>query len=570
MIVVAVVLGLLVAGGLVAKRLYDQAVVVRSQLEASMVEVKEVQRAVLAGDLTAAAAASERLTTHSSAAVRGAQGRIWSIAESLPSIGDNLVAVRLIAEVTDQLASDVVAPASAVNLDAFRPKNGGIDLGTVSGLTPLIDQVDAGMDDAIAQLASVERDALIEPVANGINQLEDALDEVKPMLAPVREIVSVLPNALGANGPRDYLLMFQGTSEARSLGGNAAVFIIMRADAGRLSIVEEVNSQQFRNAPPEPVADLDPEAVALYGDKIGRYTADFTMVPDYPIALGILRAWWEREGFSSFDAVISLDPIALSYLLAATGPVQLPTGDTLTADNAASLLLNEVYFRYTDPLAQNAFFAAAADSTFAALTSGAFQPAPLMSALTRAAGEGRLLYWSDDANESALIAGSRMQGIMPQSNEEHTVIGVYANDNTGSKMSYYLDMSVGACRAEGAVRGTVTLNSTVTAEEASRLPRYVAGKYFEPGDISTYLVLYGPVGTTLSQITLDGAPANILASGQHLGRPSVKVDVVNHLASSHEVSFTFEGLSPDSGPLSAWHTPMVRETASDISESCAK
>lgn len=551
-----------------AKRLYDQAMGVRSQLEASMVEVKEVQRAVLAGDLAAAAAASDRLSAHSSAAVRGANGRIWSIAESLPSIGDDLVAVRLVAEVTDQLASDVVAPASAVSLDAFRPKDGGIDLVAVGGLAPLIDQVDTGIDEARAKLAPVNRGALIEQVATGINQLDDALAEIEPMISPVREIVSVLPNALGANGPRDYLLMFQGTSEARSLGGNAAVFMIMRAEAGRLSIVQEVNSQQFRNAPPKPVVELDPEAVAVYGDKIGRYTADFTMVPDYPTAVGILGAWWEREDFSNFDAVISVDPVALSYLLAATGPVQLPTGDTLTADNAAGLLLNEVYFRYTDPLAQNAFFAAAADSVFVALTSGAFQPAGLMSALTRAAGEGRLLYWSDDPNENALIDGSRMQGVMPTSNDDQSVLGVYANDNTGSKMSYYLNMNVEACRAETAVSGTVVLNSSVTAEEANRLPRYVAGPYFEPGDISTFLVLYGPVGTTPAEITIDGATANILSSSQHLGRPAVKVEVINHLADSHEVSFTFDGLSAEAGPLDVWHSPMARETAVTLTDSC--
>ncbi len=38
--------------------------------------------------------------------------------------------------------------------------------------------------------------------------------------------------------------MFQGNSEARSLGGNAAIFIVLRPENGGLSIVDEIASQQ--------------------------------------------------------------------------------------------------------------------------------------------------------------------------------------------------------------------------------------------------------------------------------------------------------------------------------------
>ncbi|HCS61374.1 MAG TPA: hypothetical protein DIW46_08265 [Microbacterium sp.] len=569
LIVFLVVVGLIIAGAFAAKRIYDQAMGVRGHLESSMTEVKEVQRAVLAGELDAASAASSRLAVETSAAVSGTHGRLWSLAEAVPFIGGNLSAVRTVAEVTDQLATDVVAPASSVSLDAFRPKDGKIDLAAVAGLSSLIDRVDTGVDSAIAELGSVDREGLINQVSSGVNQLDDALADIQPMIGPIKDVVSVLPNALGANGPRNYLLMFQGTSEARSLGGNAAVFIILRAENGSLQIVEQIDSQQFHNAPPEPVVELAPEAVAIYGDKIGRYTADFTMVPDFPEAVRILTAWWDREGFPEFDAVLSVDPVALSYMLTATGPIEMMTGDTLTSENTAALLLNEVYFRYTDPFAQNVFFGVAANAVFNALTGGKAEPVPLMSALSRASDEGRLLYWSEDPGEMELIAGSRLRGVMPLKNDEQSVVGVYVNDNTGSKMSYYLDLGVITCRTEDGVTAEATLSSNITTEQAAELPRYISGPYFTPGDISTYMVLYGPAGTSVTGVTIDGAPANVLASGSHLGRPAVKVEISNSLISSHTVTLGFKGLDADAGAIDIWHTPMVRDTSVQLEDSCA-
>lgn len=43
--------------------------------------------------------------------------------------------------------------------------------------------------------------------------------------------------------------------------------------------------------------------------------------------------------------MIAMDPIALSCILEATGPVQLEPGDELSSDNAVQLVLNDVCMR---------------------------------------------------------------------------------------------------------------------------------------------------------------------------------------------------------------------------------
>lgn len=563
---VSAALVLFIAGAAVAAvTLYDRAMTTRAHLEAAMSEVQTVQQSILAQDTATATEATARLAQETNAAVKPTQGRLWALAEMVPGVGSNLSAVRQVAEVTDALVAEVVEPATQLDLAALAPSGGRIDVAALDGLSTVVDGVAAGVDRASSTIGKIDKGGLIDQVSSGVIRLEEALTTLKTTLSPVHDIMGILPDALGAAGPRDYLVMFQGNSEARSLAGNAAVFIVIHVDNGAISVTQHVDSSDFRQPVDEPVVPLDPEAVAIYGDKIGRYTPDFTMVPDFPTAAAILQGWWDRDVRTEVDAYISMDPVALSYLLAATGPVALPTGDVLSAENAVPLLLNEAYFRYEDPLMQNAFFGAAADAVFTALTSGTGSPVGLISALGRAAGEGRLLYTSHDPDEMALIGSSRMSGQMPRTDDAGPLLGVYANDNTASKKSYYLDMSIDACMAKGSAQASVTLTSLLDETVAARLPYYIAGPYFPLGDISTYVVLYGPVGSTFSSVTVDGQAVTPLAAGQHLGRPAVKVEVRNHYVSEHVVDVRFDDVSTGGEDLDVWHTPMTRATPVELS-----
>jgi hypothetical protein len=48
--------------------------------------------------------------------------------------------------------------------------------------------------------------------------------------------------------------------------------------------------------------------------------------------------------------VLATDPVALSYLLAVTGPVTVPGGQTLTATTAVRELLSDAYRTLTGPV----------------------------------------------------------------------------------------------------------------------------------------------------------------------------------------------------------------------------
>jgi hypothetical protein len=134
-------------------------------------------------------------------------------------------------------------------------------------------------------------------------------------------------------------------------------------------------------------------------------------------------------------------------------------------------------------------------------------------------------------------------------------------------MDYYLQLdaiaATDSCTVDSATAPmfttTATLTSTVRPEDVDGLAEYIAtGKYFPKGDISSDVVLYGPVGSTFQSATLDGAPAAVTPM-THLGRPAVKINVRNLPGSAHSVAAVFSGTADAAyGPLEVWHTPLVR------------
>lgn len=571
---------LTVAGLLVGKPIYDRAMSARASLVQAMPLATQAKNQILAGDSEGAAATAEKLSALTADAREQTDDGMWKSLEWVPFVGPNLHAVRTAAAVTDDLVTGAVAPATSLSLKALTPVNGAINLDAITAMQGTVTQAADTIDKASSDLDAIDEGSLIPQVEEAVGQLTGAVDELQPMVGPARDILGVLPAALGADGPRNYLTIFQNNAESRGTGGNPAAIVMITADKGKITIGRQVASTDFNNARPEPIIPLDPETEALYGSKIGRWISDATLTPDFPETATLVRAWWKELVGTPVDAVISFDPVALSYLLEATGPATVPADPVevdgyqvqildqpivLTADNAVQFLLNQVYWDY-EPYAQDAIFAASARSVFDVLTAGGAQPKPLLDSLMRAVDEGRLMYAPATEEEAELIRGSKLAGQLPSTNDDATTLGVYVNDFTQSKLDYYMQLDLAAsttqCTAPDAPTFTLTakLTNTVTPELAPDLPRWIApANFFEKGHVATNLVMYGPVGATNATITVDGKAQNRKLL-QHLGRPAVLVPIHNAPGQSHTVTVEFQAAKGEYGPLDVRHTPMVRET----------
>lgn len=572
------------AGAVVAKSIAERAFAARDSLQTAIPLATTAKDQVLASDVEGAKATVQKLKALTAEARAQADGSAWRFGEVLPVLGPNLTAVREIAETVDDLVTGALEPASGLRLSSLAPQGGRIDVAQLDVASGILDQAAAAISDARSTVDGIDQAALMDQVAAGVKQLDGALSQIEPIVEPAQKTLAILPGILGAEGSRNYLVLVQNNAESRGTGGNPASLVMITADDGAISITQQASSSDFDNGRPYPVVDLDPAAVALYGDKIGRYMQDVTTTPDFPESARIMGAFWAEEFATPIDGTLSIDPVALSYIMRATGPVEAADGTRLDADNVVSLLLSDVYARFdsgnarVDNQRQDAFFSASAAAVFDSVTS-VQDPRGLVEQIARGVQEGRVLYVPTSAGEAEVIAGSRMAGRLPTDNVDITMLGSYINDITEGKLDYYMDTSVtvtsDVCATDGemppAFTVATTLTSTLSPDSVSELPRYVSpGNYFPKGVTSTDVVLYGPVGSVFSSASVDGSAVEV-SPVEHLGRPAVKINVENQPASARTVTATFAGVAgAEYGPLQVWHTPMVRETPiSIIADGCS-
>lgn len=531
--------------------------------------------AEILSDPAAAADLVSDLSADTSAARALTSDPIWGLAEDLPWIGPQLHAVSTVAAALDDVASDALTPlaevASTFSLDDLRPTDGRIDLAAFTTIQEPAAVGAQGLADAAASVESLDESALIGPVRSAVEEVSGLLDGAAQTTDALSRAVTLLPAMLGADGPRNYLVVFQNNAEWRSLGGIVGAMSVIHTEDGTLSLAAQGSSLDFQRYD-EPVMDLGPDLVGIYGTRPAQWIQNVTQVPDFSISGQLAREMWLRETGTTVDGVLSLDPVALSYLLGATGPVTLPTGEELTSENAVELLLNGVYLRYERPADQDLFFAASAAAVFDKLASGGADPTKLVAALGRAGDERRLLMWSAIPDDQAVLEGTTLVGPLPFDDAHQRGFGVYLNDGTGAKMDYYADATTtltwdsctaaGGSSSSGSVTGDVTMTVSVTnnapADAATSLPDYItAGGVFgvEPGNVKTVGYLYLAPGAELTAASMSDGSG--FGGGFDQGRQVMSFSSL--LAPGQSVTATLTVHLPTPGPATAvaWTTPTV-------------
>lgn len=486
----------------------------------------------LADDPSSAAPMLARLAAEAADAHALTSDPIWALAEHTPWIGPQLAAFATVAASSDEVLRESLLPlataAQNISLDSLRPVGGRIDTTVLGSLVAPAQKAAPLSAHAASAVHEIDRTPLIGAVGAAVDRADDLFTQVSTAVDTLSRTSQLLPEMLGQNEPRTYIVLVQNNAEWRSLGGIAGAAVVVRTDGGRLSLVGALSSGELPRGFETPVVALPDDVTKIYDTKPARYFQNLTQIPDFSVDGPIAREMYRLKTGTDVDGVLAIDPVVLSYLLKTTGPVALPTGDTLTADNAVPLLLNEVYLRYAKPADQDAFFAGAAGAVFQALADGRGSASGLIDALTRAGEEHRLLAWSADPTEQALIDGTVIAGQLPVTDAHTARFGVFLNDGTGSKMSYYItpDVSLdwGACRPAGQVTSRqltvqLTLTSTAPADAGTALPEYITGggaNGTAPGSAEIVGNIYLPEGFDLvSAQATNGAG---FAGGVYEGR----------------------------------------------------
>ena len=491
-------------------------------------DVSALQRQAQSGDVAGERSSLARLQQEAHSARAETSDPIWRAVRFTPIWGNNATAIATVSSAVDELAQQalppLVATSATLDLQAIAPHGGRIDLAPIQHAAPAVVRAAAAVERVRDQVAGISTSGLLPVVRTSLVTLRADLDHAATTTSTAARAVTLLPPMLGAAGPRTYALLFLNNAELRATGGIAGSWAIVRVSGGAVQIVKQgsagdVNSHVSGVPVPADIA-------ALYTKRPGTFFQDVDMTPSFPADASLASEMFQQAYGIQLDGVIATDPVALAGLLQATGPVPLPLGGSLTASNAVSLLLSQVYQQIQNPAQEDIFFAQAANAVFGALSTGQGDARATVKALSDAAAAGRLTVWSSHPNEEKLLAGTSLEGAMPSTEPPATpTVGVFLNDGTGAKLDYYLHEAVSVAPAATCPAGrvgfrvVVTLASNVPAN-AKGLPAYVVGGAAggsAPGTIRTQVVVSAPIGGGVVAATVDGVPTQI-GTGSESGR----------------------------------------------------
>jgi len=529
------------------------------ELRDSAALVSTLQDQIGNADRRAASATLDTLQQHTGAAAGAVGDPLYRLASTLPWVGPNLDAISEIARTSDELADqvlpDLVGVADRLDPADFAPRNGVVDVSGLAQAATDLNGTRATIDAARQRLASIDRSAVTGPVSSATVRLWGELDGLSDLTATGSRAATLVPAMLGANGPRTYLLVSQNLAEPRATGGLFGSFAVLGADQGRISLGDSGSVSRKIGVVDPPLTGLPTSLTDLYSDRITSIAVDANFTPDFPTAASLFaRMYTERTG-QQVDGVIAVDPKVLSYVLTATGSVEVPNAAaapdaekktiTLKPSTAVKVLLSDVYRIFDedkDAVARDEFLAKATSAVFERLMAGGGDSTKLVNAVLRSVSEHRLLVWSSDEAEQAEIEQTPLAGKLPVVDGTNPVFGVYLNDGTGAKLGYYLrsvsTVKPATCRADGRQEWLLSVKLTYSAP-ATGLPEYVLGLKAagEPYVLRTNVTAVGPSAGGISGVDRDGVPT-WMQSGRESDRAAGIVTV--DLAPGASTDLTFQ------------------------------
>ncbi|WP_311210869.1 MULTISPECIES: DUF4012 domain-containing protein [unclassified Aeromicrobium] len=490
-------------------------------------EAKDLQSQITSGDTDLARNTLRALQESTTTARTRTDGPLWGAVAKVPFVGSSISAVQTAAGSLDDIAQrglpPVVETSTSLDSNLFRPDDGQFPLEEFAGLAKPVSTAANVLTENRERIDAIDGGSLIGPVKGPVDELKEKVGTAQRAAAAAAKGLRLAPPMLGIEGKRTYLLMFQNNAESRSLGGIPGALALVTAENGELEFDQQFTIGDLEDFD-DPVVKVTDNEQRTYGTTIAEDIRDTTLTPDFPRVAKIARAMVEESFDVKVEGVLSIDPVALSYVLDGTGPIEVGDDTTLTTDNAVEILLNTVYARYEDPQVQDAFFADAAQKIFKAALSGRGDSRKTLEGLTKAVDERRIMLWSAQKDEEADLAGTRLAGGLPaESSTPH--VGVYVNDTTSSKMQYYLDWSTTVESTRCTDGGAQTLVATTTVEstapaDASGLPDYITGNGSRApeGDQQFTVRVFAPWGGTIESVDADDAQS-LDTSGRSGERP---------------------------------------------------
>lgn len=514
-IAIALVAGLGVCGAM----LYGSANNVRTLASNVQDKVPKLKDAFLEGDEELLRSTADSIKGDISSMQQEVSSPVWAMGEALPGVGTDIRNARTIVACAGDLSDNALTPL----VDGLA----GVKFSSLMENGRVSTEVIKRMRDSVTTAAPVivqESETIANLPTGSIGQVNELIEKVR---GPLSEAGTLLNDADGLFGTvlhmlgdeghaRTYLIVAQTNSEIRAAGGFPGSVGHLTVSDGNIALGDFVSIHDLKDVctvKKTVVGITDEELVAFY-DSLSLDAAAITFTPNFYRSGEIFRDFWEAAYGEHVDGVVGLDPVFMQRMLAITGGIVADDGTEVNGENAAAEILSNVYWRYGDDEndgtgeEEDAFFNDVAHKAAEKILSsmGSVDFDAFFDVITRSGDDRRIQVWMANPEEEDLMRSIGISGEL-SSDRSKPELGIYAEDNTWAKISWYLDIwgdiDDGVRNEDGTTTYNVTAHfrNNMSPEDALEAPVYVYGSHPKKrsrGDMIDTVYLMAPLGGTIS------------------------------------------------------------------------
>jgi len=346
-------------------------------------------------------------------------------------------------------------------------------------------------------------------IAYQVNKLGSQLFEAQKLFSKIQPALAILPQAIGHEKEKTYLILLQNNTELRPTGGFIGTYGILKVKNGKVVEFTTDNVYNLDEPAKSYNTKIPPLALQKYIKQSQWFFRDVNWDPDFPTtAQNAIQFYKDEKGtVKNFDGVIALTPDLIESLLSITGPVTVDNKE-FTTENLIDTLAYHVELGFKeegitiynrkqiiDDVAQQL-----QEKLFSMPIDKIRELAPVIfSALDK---KQVMFYFKDDLVQS-VVQEFYWDGRVRETDEDYF---------------YFVDANLGSLKSDPAINRTIkyALNSlddgTIQAT-ASMTYEHTGDFNWKTTRYRTYTRLYVPLGSTL--IEVSGNEEEISIADEH-------------------------------------------------------
>ncbi len=230
-------------------------------------------------------------------------------------------------------AGEAGIEAAQIMVTALEPFEDFEDIEKLTQLVVISPQIIPQLEEALQKIAVVRAEITqINPqrypteikgfkIRSNLESAIAALDSAEGLLTDAGPLLRALPQALGAEEPQNYLILFQNDKELRPGGGFITAYALAQFNQGVFSVLQ---SDDIYNLDQNRVRLPAPDPITRFLKVPGFYMRDTNFSPDFKKSMEDFLIYYDACGAPPVAGIIAIDTQFVESFLELTGPISVP------------------------------------------------------------------------------------------------------------------------------------------------------------------------------------------------------------------------------------------------------